>query len=164
MKEGCWQRDTSGLDSCCWLLLLFRPLTPEALFVCCRELRLSPYAMSEHVQLCLALCRIGLYTVRTPRQPLSGLKGCQGSGVGHAPDPLLSVSLQFNGPLLLFVRPQTSSSCLCFTVAWLLNTESSLVHSSRCLQPYQASVGCKLGIKSRSGLWLETKEKDSRPL
>lgn len=40
------------------------PFTHSRSFVCCRELRLLPYTMSEHVQLCLAFCRIGLYTVR----------------------------------------------------------------------------------------------------
>lgn len=60
-----WQRDGDGLDPCCW------PDTPlsvhllqRARLVCCRELRLLPNTMSEHMQLSLALCRIGLYTVR----------------------------------------------------------------------------------------------------
>lgn len=39
-------------------------LTPKAWLVCCRGLRLLPSTMSEHMQLSLALCRIGLYTVR----------------------------------------------------------------------------------------------------
>lgn len=58
--------------------------------------------------------------------------------------------------VVAFLLQRRSSSCPCLTVAWLLNEEYSLIHSSRCLQPYQASVRCKLGIKSRSGLWLET--------
>lgn len=39
-------------------------LTPEAWLVCCRGLRLLLSTMSEHMQLSLALCRIGFYTVR----------------------------------------------------------------------------------------------------
>ncbi|XP_075955132.1 ADP-ribosylation factor-like protein 15 isoform X1 [Anarhichas minor] len=38
------------------------PFTPEARLVCCRGLRSSRSTMSEHMQLSLALCRIGLYT------------------------------------------------------------------------------------------------------
>lgn len=73
MDMGCWQEDGEGLDSCCWpdtVVLSYswsssiHSLTPEAWLVCCRGLRLLLSTMSEHMQLSLALCRIGLYTVR----------------------------------------------------------------------------------------------------
>lgn len=68
-----WQWGSEGLDSCCWpdtVVLGYswsssiHSLTPEARLVCCRGLRLLLSTMSEHMQLSLALCRIGLYTVR----------------------------------------------------------------------------------------------------
>ncbi|XP_024908725.1 ADP-ribosylation factor-like protein 15a isoform X1 [Cynoglossus semilaevis] len=51
---------------CCAQLILILPptnsLTLEALLVCCRGIRLLVSTMSEHMQLAVALCRIGLYT------------------------------------------------------------------------------------------------------
>lgn len=76
-RNGLFAADGEGLDSCCWLdsvLLSYscyssiHSLTPGAWLVCCRELRLLLNTMSEHMQLSLAFCRIGLYTVRKCRQ------------------------------------------------------------------------------------------------
>lgn len=70
---GCWTWHGEERDSWCWpgAVVLSYPssssthsLTPEAWVVCCRGLHLLLSAMSEHMQLSLALCRIGLYTVR----------------------------------------------------------------------------------------------------
>lgn len=57
------RRRWAGLMLLTWYSSIYS-LTPEAWLVCCRELRLLPNTMSEHMQLSLAFCRIGLYTVR----------------------------------------------------------------------------------------------------
>ncbi|XP_028312695.1 ADP-ribosylation factor-like protein 15a isoform X1 [Gouania willdenowi] len=44
------------------VIILYHSLTPEGWVVCCWGLRLLLSTMSEHMQLPLALCRIGLYT------------------------------------------------------------------------------------------------------
>lgn len=128
------------------------PLARSRAFICLLP-GVTPVALRD-VGACATLpCPVQDWPLHGKNHPAAAVRSGGAAGTaGHAPDPLPSVSLQFNRPLLRFVRPQTSSSCLRFTVAWLLNKESSLIHSSRCLQPYQASVGCKLAIKSMSGL------------
>lgn len=166
---GCWQWDIKGLDSCCWpgnVVLSYswsssiHSFTPEAWLVCCRGLRLLLSTMSEHMQLSLALCRIGLYTVRKMHTCCHLCVGeRQGCSVCSALDWILLVSPRFN-LVVLWNRYWPSNSGCCYTVAWSLNGECAPFHSSGCSHNIKveqvdvSTVRCKWNLQGTSCLCL----------
>lgn len=117
------------------------PFTYSRSFICLLP-GVTPVAVHD-VGACAALpCLLqdrALHGKKTHTSCCQVWKKIRGFALGtHLIEYCLVLS-QFNRALLHFVT-QGSSSCLCFTAAWLLNEEYTLIYSSRCLQPYRGPL------------------------
>lgn len=170
---GCWQWDGEGLDLCCWpdIVVLsyswsssIQSLTPEAWIVCCWGLRLLLCTMSEHMQLSLALCRIGLYTVRK-RVNASLCLLENGRDVLYCVcvcvlDWIVFVSPWFNLTLLCFETDTDQVTAAAASVLlghWMERARSrGCSHNIKVEQVDVSTVRCKLNLQRKSFcLWVK---------
>lgn len=108
-----------------------------------------PCTMSEHVQLCLAFCRIGLYTVGTH----TAVSWDRTSGTLNQTRARLNaasfVAVQ-RCVCCILQRGDPSSGCPRSTVAWLLNGEYTLMYSSRVFRTTpKSAAGASGGMEMR---------------